>query len=105
MIQQEFKEYFLELIDYHYIKIINFGRIYLYNRDGYYLLYNYQNKNIWLSDTTICTKLEHKFGYNYEKIEILIKDILEECFKLNIFTVTINKFVQVEAIEKLLKLN
>lgn len=88
MVDQEFKEYFLSLIDYQYCKIVNpIGLIKFYNKEVNYLMdYNPKNGWFWLSYPQVWSKLEFKFGYNNQQIKELTKGILEEHYKLKDIT-------------------
>lgn len=90
--EQEFKEYFLELIYSTTVEIINPSAIiYFYKNSHILISYHLVCDFVELSDKYIWFKLNSKFrfNYNYNKISILIKNILEEV--LNWEDITLNK--------------
>ena len=76
----EFKEYFLSLINGSEIKWIDNKYIY-WLKDDKWLIYYKMNRNIfYYNHSTIFLKLESKFGYNYVDIDELLIPILKERF-------------------------
>jgi hypothetical protein len=74
-------------------------------KDGYYLFqYDYKNGYLWVNYNKVWSFFYSEFGMKYEKVQLLVKDQVEQHFKLRVTTAGHRLSAAIDMVEQHFKL-